>query len=331
MLNASPPSDTNSIPWDIVRCPTCFGPVVQHEKTISCTTPRCQKIYPVVTGIPVMINENSSVFTLDDFSENKTTFFKKRSSILEWLNKNGPTISHNLAAKDNYKQLSALALEGKSTARVLVIGGSIAGQGFEVLSDNSALELVETDVSFGPRVKMICDGHDLPFADSSFDAVITQAVLEHVVDPIRCVSEIRRVLKNDGLIYAETPFMQQVHGGSYDFTRFTFRGHRRLFRHFEEVQAGMIGGPGMALAWSWQYFLRSFARTTRMHMLLTIIGRLTSFYLKYFDHLLKDKPASYDAASGFYFMGRRSAEILNDKVLVNVYPAAHSHSEQPVR
>lgn len=319
MLNTSTPNKTNSIPWDSVRCPNCFGPVAQQDNTIVCTTSGCHTTYPVVTGIPVMINEGNSVFTFEDFAENKTTFFKKRASLLEWLNKNGPSISHNLAAKENYQQLSALALEGKTSARILVIGGSIAGQGFEVLSDNSALELVETDVSFGPRVKMICDGHDLPFTDASFDVVITQAVLEHVVDPIRCVSEIRRVLKDDGLIYAETPFMQQVHGGSYDFTRFTFRGHRRLFRHFEEVEAGMIGGPGMALAWSWQYFLRSFARSAPMHMLLTIFGRLTSFYLKYFDYFLKDKPASYDAASGFYFMGRKSETILSDKKLIQQY------------
>jgi len=81
-----------------------------------------------------MINEGNSVFSFEDFAENKTTFFKKRPSFLEWLNKNGPTISHNLAAKENYQQLSALALEGKTTARILVIGGSIAGQGFEVLT-----------------------------------------------------------------------------------------------------------------------------------------------------------------------------------------------------
>jgi SAM-dependent methyltransferase len=309
-----------AIPWDIVRCPACLSRILHQDNALVCSNPACHKSYPEVDGIPVLINEESSVFSFDDFSLDQSTFFKKRGRIVEWLNQNGPSISHNLAAKQNYKKLSDLALNTRPSARILVIGGSIAGQGFEILSDNPALELVETDVSFGPRVTLICDGHDLPFADGSFDVVIAQAVLEHVVDPFRCVSEFHRVLRDDGLIYAETPFMQQVHGGKYDFMRFTYRGHRRLFRNFEEVHSGVIGGPGMALAWSWQYFLRSFAKSARVQMFLSMFGRLTAFYLKYFDYLLKFNPANYDAASGFYFMGHKSKTTLSDKYLVRSYP-----------
>lgn len=309
-----------AIPWNMVRCPTCLGNVEHQDNVIVCNNPVCHKTYPVVEGIPILINEKSSVFSFDDFAENKTTFFQKRGRFAEWLNQHTPSISHNLAAKQNYKKLSELALEGRLSARILVIGGSIAGQGFEILSENSALELVETDVSFGPRVTMICDGHDLPFVDGCFDVVIAQAVLEHVVDPFRCANEFYRVLRDDGLIYAETPFMQQVHGGKYDFMRFTYRGHRRLFRNFEEIHAGIIGGPGMALAWSWQYFLRSFGgRSTCAQMYLAMLGRLTAFYLKYFDYLLKPSQAAYDAASGFYFMGRKSKSILSDKDIIRIY------------
>ncbi|HEY5140862.1 MAG TPA: methyltransferase domain-containing protein, partial [Methylococcales bacterium] len=261
MNNEHMPVSKVAIPWDIVRCPICLGRVEHQDNAVVCSNPVCRKAYPMVEDIPVLINEESSVFSFDDFAGNKTTYFQKRGRLVEWINRNVPSISHNLVATHNYKRLTELALEGNVSARVLVIGGSIAGQGFEILSENPALELVETDVSFGPRVTMICDAHDLPFVDGSFDVVIAQAVLEHVVDPFRCVSEFYRVLRDDGLIYAETPFMQQVHGGKYDFMRFTYRGHRRLFRNFEEIQAGIIGGPGMALAWSWQYFLRSFARS----------------------------------------------------------------------
>jgi len=308
-----------AIPWDMVRCPTCLGHVEHQDNIIVCSNLVCHKTYPVVEGIPILINEESSVFSFDDFAENKTTFFQKRGRFAEWINQHAPSISHNLAAKQNYKKLSELALKDKPLARILVIGGSIAGQGFEILSENSALELMETDVSFGPRVTMICDGHDLPFADGSFDVVIAQAVLEHVVDPFRCVSQFYRVLRDDGLIYAETPFMQQVHGGKYDFMRFTYRGHRRLFRNFEEIHAGIIGGPGMALAWSWQYFLRNFARSRSAQMFLAMLGRLTAFYLKYFDYLFKSSQAAYDASSGFYFMGRKSKTTLSDKDLVRSY------------
>jgi len=82
--------------------------------------------------------------------------------------------------------------------------------------------------------------HTIFFDASSFDGVIIQAVLEHVVEPNHCVEEIHRVLKENGLVYSETPFMQQVHLGRYDFTRFTHLGHRRLFRKFKEICGGAV-------------------------------------------------------------------------------------------
>src|SRR5207244_1565848 len=85
-------------------------------------------------------------------------------------------------------------------------------------------------------------------------------------------AEIWRVLKPDGLVCAETPFMQQVHGGCYDFIRFSLLGHRRLFQAFEEVRSGIAVGPGTALAWSWTYFLTSFCGTGRLRPLAHAAG-----------------------------------------------------------
>jgi ubiquinone/menaquinone biosynthesis C-methylase UbiE len=185
-----------------------------------------------------------------------------------------------------------------------------------------SIEFVETDVSFGPRTMLICDGHNLPFQDASFDGIIVQAVLEHVLDPYACVNEIHRVIKMDGIVYAETPFMQQVHGRQFDFTRFTHLGHRRLFRHFEELESGAVCGPGMALAWSYKYFLISFSNNKSIRKLLDGFARITAFYLKYFDYFLTKKKGALDAASGYYFMGKKTGITLTDKELINSYAGA---------
>jgi ubiquinone/menaquinone biosynthesis C-methylase UbiE len=187
------------------------------------------------------------------------------------------------------------------------------------LIKNRAFQLIESDISFGPRTMLICDAHDIPFDDFSFDGVIVQAVLEHVIDPYLCASEIFRVLKKDGLVYAETPFMQQVHGKQFDFTRFTYLGHRRLFRRFQEISSGAISGPGMALAWSWRFFLASFTKNEVIKNILLVFAHLTSFYFKYFDYILIKKDSALDAASAYYFMGRKSERILTDKELISLY------------
>jgi SAM-dependent methyltransferase len=274
----------------------------------------------VVDGIPVLINEQSSLFSIDDFVSHHRTFFANvgetpRKRIVPRLK---PTIGKNIKGKSNFDRMADVLFTQSRSPRVLVIGGSILGQGMESLAGNGGVELVETDVAFGARTMLICDAHDIPFEDETFDGVVAQAVLEHVVDPYRCCEEIHRVLKDRGVVYAETPFMQQVHS-RYDFTRFTRLGHRRLFRRFEEIDSGAVGGPGMALAWSYKYFLTSGTGSRTLKRLIQLFASLTSFYLKYFDYYLIDKPSALDAASGYYFMGRKAERVLSDRELMKLY------------
>ncbi|MFO7546964.1 MAG: class I SAM-dependent methyltransferase [Trueperaceae bacterium] len=54
------------------------------------------------------------------------------------------------------------------------------------------------------------DASELPFADASFDLVFANHMLYHVPDIERAVSELRRVLKRDGLLYAATNGAQHL-------------------------------------------------------------------------------------------------------------------------
>ena len=303
-----------------LRCPTCCAGLEDAGAELVCANPECATHYPVIDGIPVLINEANSVFSIDDFtSQRSTTFDRERGSVKNALARLVPSISKNMKAAGNFDQMATILLGQTPRPRILVVGGGILGAGMQALAANPSIELIDSDVSFAPRTQLICDGHDLPFANESFDGVIAQAVLECVVDPYRCVKEMHRVLKPDGLVYAETPFMQQVGLGRYDFTRFTHLGHRRLFRSFTEVGSGVVCGPGMALAWSWQFFWLSFATGRRTRATVKALARLTGFWLKYVDHILVDRPGAIDAASGCYFLGRKSDAALSDKELVRQY------------
>jgi SAM-dependent methyltransferase len=301
-------------------CPICGASLKIHIKYLFCSNRNCAMKFPVIDGIPVLINSQTSVFSIDDFkTKQNTTFDLNESPLKQILLKFIPDIGLNLKAKENYKKLSELLVGRSKRPKILVIGGGILGQGIETLIFNECLEVIETDVSFGPRTALICDAHDLPFKNESFDCVIAQAVLEHTLDPYKCVEEIYRVLKHKGIVYAETPFMQQVHMGKYDFTRFTYLGHRRLFRKFDEIEMGAVCGPGMALSWSIKYFLLSFTRVKMLRDFINVFARFTTFFLKYFDYFLIDGNATLDSASGFYFMGKKSDSVLSDRDLLKLY------------
>jgi len=277
--------------------------------------------YPIVDGIAVLINEENSIFDIETYIQKRETTFKlDGSKIKKRINDLMPEIGHNLKAKENYTELISIL---PANAKIMVIGGSIVGAGMEKFYLNKSFEIVGTDVSYGPQTQLIVDAHDIPFAEATFDCVIVQAVLEHVLDPQRCVAEIHRVLKPEGIVYAETPFMQQVHMQQYDFTRFTHLGHRRLFRYFGEIKSGPLAGPGTALAWSYLYFLRSFFSSLRASKLIFIFARLTSFFLKYFDYFVIHKPGCYDAASGYFFIGKKNDKALADKDLIQAFKGIH--------
>ncbi len=58
------------------------------------------------------------------------------------------------------------------------------------------LEIAVTKNGISATSVQVADAHDLPFEDSSFDAVVSTALLHHVETPNRVVSQMSRVAKH---------------------------------------------------------------------------------------------------------------------------------------
>ena len=170
-----------------------------------------------------------------------------------------------------------------------------------------APNVINLEIEATPTVDIVADGHSLPFADGVFDAVISEAVLEHVYDPQRVVAEMFRVLKPDGYVCAAVPFLQGYHASPHDYQRWTTTGFVALFSRFREVESGACAGPTTALHWVFREYVGlvcSFGSLLVAKAISLLIGWLT-FPLVWLDMLLLLHPHSHILASAVYFVGRK--------------------------
>lgn len=302
----------------LLQCPQCNNPsllLVTESQQIGCSN--CRARYPVVQDRPVLLRQDNLVFTTKNY-QHATLPNSTPSRLKRFI----PTPSVNLASDRVLDRLKSI-LTLSETATVLVVGGGRQRSWLDQrLGAGTRLKLIYSDIDVGADVDLFCDGHDLPFADGCVDAVITTAVLEHVLYPERVAAEIHRVLKTGGLLYSELPFMQQVHEGAYDFTRYTLSGHRRLFNGFTEIETGMVAGPATALVWAIENLALAFVRRPVFRTLTKAGVRLVFFWLKWLDYLLVNRPEAMDGASYTYFLGSKTTERVSDLEIINRYVGA---------
>jgi len=303
----------------ILACPRCRSPLKAADDVLSCTRPECGRRFPAASGQPVLVDFETSILSEGDVraSSGGSVIERGRKSVAGRLIQ--ALLPTNKVGAVNADRLKSLLLAALPRPTILIIGGGSAGEGTETLYEDGSLQLIAFDIYGSALTQFIADAHQIPLADESVDAVWIQAVLEHVLDPWRVAAEIHRVLKPEGLVYAETPFLQQVHEGAYDFTRFTESGHRWLFRHFEAIDSGVVLGPASQLLWSIEHVVRGTFRSVKAG----IAAKLALFWLRFFDRII---PAGYasDAASAVYFLGRKSAAKIGPRDIVAFYQGAHA-------
>lgn len=128
------------------------------------------------------------------------------------------------------------------------------GFGMKILADAGAKYILATDMSedalqisrevlSAGSDLLRSDGTRLPFEDASIDAVTSFETVEHVPNYEDFVAELRRVLKNDGVLVMSTPnalYTKPVNGKPcnpfhvYEFTPEEFR--ELLQKHFGTVE-----------------------------------------------------------------------------------------------
>jgi len=159
----------------------------------------CAKQYPVhvATGTPVFVSDRSPL----DVAEILDYAVKESALDLE-------------VARGHWATGALRELLDKTQGKTVLSYGAGDG-GDRTWLEQAGYDLAAFDIYPGPYTDVVCDGHELPFADAQFDIVVSTAVFEHLYNPFQAAREIFRVLKPGGALIGSAAFLEAYHANSY--------------------------------------------------------------------------------------------------------------------
>ncbi len=101
----------------------------------------------------------------------------------------------------------------------------------EILQKNTEYYVSGDIMIWDPEQDLVLDAaKNLPFKDKTFDTIFFCSTLEHEPNPWGSFKEIARILKDDGKIILNLPFLYPVHDAPHDYYRFTRYGVEHMAR-----------------------------------------------------------------------------------------------------
>jgi len=238
--------------------------------------------------------------------------FEYRSEVQKVI----PSPTLNLSAKSICKKIENNV---RDDGEVLIAGcGDDGGEGIsgftkKFISNN----IVGLDIRETEFTDVVGDINNMPFDDERFSAVICQATLEHIEDMSTALREIERVVKTEGYVYIDVPFMQGYHALPTDFRRLTSIGLDNAISKETElkvIKKGVSKGPTSTLVWiicEYTAYLLSMGNFKAKKM-LSLTVRFMLFWVKYVDVILKKTHGIDESAmsipSAVFWYGKKCSE-----------------------
>jgi len=104
-------------------------------------------------------------------------------------------------------------------------------------------KLICCDISKSKTTNLICDSHNIPLKKEKFDKVLCINAFYYFSNPFIAIKEVHRILKKDGKLIMQMPFIYPIHDAPVDKYRFTEYGIRNLLKHgFRVEKIKAVGG-----------------------------------------------------------------------------------------
>jgi len=156
-------------------------------------------------------------------------------------------------------------------------------------------------------VDIVADALSVPVLSGSISGIISDNVLEHIIDPKAAVAEMYRILSPGGYVYICTPFLYPFHNSPNDFQRWTKEGLKELMKDFEIIKIGLRAGPFSTLDVTLCYLaatIFSFG-SKKLYLFLVNLFMLVFWPIKLFDFIFNYWPNAINMASVLYCVARK--------------------------
>jgi len=272
-------------------CPNCKSEKLYFEKHfLKCQ--ECGKLYKVYDDKKIIFEKKEK----EDIPDSLDCFkhfikkYDKLYNLLIWL------ISPVYASSS----LNRFLIKNIKSKNIVALN---LGSG----NSNISHKVINVDIFPYKNVDICCDIAKLPFKNNSTDVIFCVAVLEHMANPEKVVSEINRVLKKDGIIYSSFPFVQGFHASPFDYSRRTYEGMKFLFKDFKLIDLKCAGGPTSGMLWVIQEWIAIFLSfgNKYIHTIVLILMMILTFPIKFLDIFLINNSLAKNISSAFTYIGKK--------------------------
>jgi SAM-dependent methyltransferase len=199
----------------------------------------------------------------------------------------------------------------KTVDRLIENAKNENGKIVNVGSGNIKLDekIINVDICDGANVDYVANAEELPFLDASIGLIINQEVLEHTKNPFQIIKEFKRVLKPEGLLYCQVPFILGYHPSPEDYWRFTESGLRLMLEReglkIKEIKRSVGSGTGFYRI-AVEFFAISISTVhKRLYLYSKGFFSLLFYPIKLLDKFLENSKYHSKISGGYYIIAEK--------------------------
>lgn len=196
---------------EVLRCLACHALLEKEGETLRC--PACGRNYPVLEGIPVLVrNSERHLGMMAEACAVKPNWYvmeQPPEEVSPWrhhLRRRRQYVSRVLrrevdrrALPPDFRLLDLGCGDGNNMTWLKTFGGRLYGSDYNLTRLVRARHLVPEAQCF------LADILDYPAPDDFFDVIFFNHVIEHIVDDLGALREVRRILSPRGLLILGAP------------------------------------------------------------------------------------------------------------------------------